>query len=453
MAALALVAVVAAYALKSVMSGGRQSADFAAMLTPPGVTLTMVGTPVETEGVSRLRPYQDGDAFVDRATVFADGRGLPFYANDNESATGGFQCSGDCLAAWPPATAPADAQPTGDWSIVNRSDGLRQWAFKGKPLHLCARDETPGDAKGDGADGAWHVVIFKPGAAKTGDPVAAYRPSAPGAVPFGLAIREVEAAGGQVLTDELGRTIYAFDGDPRLDRPTCASGSPSGSRCGDSPFLPVAAPALASALGDFTIVRRADGTSQWAYKGQALYRYAGDSAAGQARGIGVDDRWRVAVVVRYPMPAPVTIRSTTMGRIFATQDGRSLYRQFLYYYSADAGNFEHGYPYNEIVGRLVGARGCVAECSASWRPFAAAPEAQPGGHWSIVTRDDGTRQWAYKGYALYTFVGDKKPGDLLGLDTWDVAPNDPALHVVSLFTRLRIDAESVTGMFFTTAYP
>jgi predicted lipoprotein with Yx(FWY)xxD motif len=35
----------------------------------------------------------------------------------------------------------------------------------------------------------------------------------------------------------------------------------------------------------------------------------------------------------------------------------------------------------------------------------------------VVTRDDGTRQWAYKGWPVYTNVQDTKPGDTIGEGT------------------------------------
>ena len=34
--------------------------------------------------------------------------------------------------------------------------------------------------------------------------------------------------------------------------------------------------------------------------------------------------------------------------------------------------------------------------------------------WTIVTRDDGSKQWAYKGKPLYTWVKDQKAGDKTG---------------------------------------
>lgn len=43
----------------------------------------------------------------------------------------------------------------------------------------------------------------------------------------------------------------------------------------------------------------------------------------------------------------------------------------------------------------------------------------------MVARDDGTRQWAYKGRPLYRFYGDQKRGDTIGdgmsRNMWHVA--------------------------------
>jgi len=48
----------------------------------------------------------------------------------------------------------------------------------------------------------------------------------------------------------------------------------------------------------------------------------------------------------------------------------------------------------------------------------------PKDKWTHVTRDDGSMQWAYDGKPLYTFVKDKKAGDMTGdgvKDVWHVA--------------------------------
>jgi hypothetical protein len=44
------------------------------------------------------------------------------------------------------------------------------------------------------------------------------------------------------------------------------------------------------------------------------------------------------------------------------------------------------------------------------------------GEWSVVTRDDSSKQWAYKGKPLYRSLMDVKPGDANGVDqAWRAA--------------------------------
>ena len=39
-----------------------------------------------------------------------------------------------CVQLWPPAYAAADAKPVGKWTIVDRTDGKKQWAYEGLAL-------------------------------------------------------------------------------------------------------------------------------------------------------------------------------------------------------------------------------------------------------------------------------------------------------------------------------
>jgi predicted lipoprotein with Yx(FWY)xxD motif len=68
---------------------------------------------------------------------------------------------------------------------------------------------------------------------------------------------------------------------------------------------------------------------------------------------------------------------------------------------------------------------CNGQCAANWPALAATVDAKPMGDWSVVTRDDGSKQRAYKGRPLYTFVRDVKAGDTAGEgmanNTWHVA--------------------------------
>jgi len=57
---------------------------------------------------------------------------------------------------------------------------------------------------------------------------------------------------------------------------------------------------------------------------------------------------------------------------------------------------------------------CNGECAMKWPPLAIANDDQASGDYSIVIRDDGSQQWAYKGKPLYRWFKDQKPGDATG---------------------------------------
>ena len=83
--------------------------------------------------------------------------GMTVYTYDADSP-GVSNCYDECAEEWPPVTAASDAQPFGDMSVIERTDGTRQWAHEGKPLYLYHDDSEPGDVEGDGEGGIWHVV-------------------------------------------------------------------------------------------------------------------------------------------------------------------------------------------------------------------------------------------------------------------------------------------------------
>lgn len=63
---------------------------------------------------------------------------------------------------------------------------------------------------------------------------------------------------------------------------------------------------------------------------------------------------------------------------------------------------------------------CNGPCIALWPAESAAADAQAQGDLTVITRDDGSRQWAYRGKPLYTYAADKKPGDRTGDNVKDV---------------------------------
>jgi predicted lipoprotein with Yx(FWY)xxD motif len=105
--------------------------------------------------LAQTAPAKTGDTSKGKALV--DGAGMTLYRYDRDS-TGTSNCNGVCANNWPPFHAPADAKPSGDWTVITRKDGGKQWAFKGKPLYTFYKDGDPGDAKGDGVNDVWHIA-------------------------------------------------------------------------------------------------------------------------------------------------------------------------------------------------------------------------------------------------------------------------------------------------------
>ena len=66
---------------------------------------------------------------------------------------------------------------------------------------------------------------------------------------------------------------------------------------------------------------------------------------------------------------------------------------------------------------------CNGPCATLWPPMMATATDQAVGSYSIVARDDGSRQWAYKGKPVYTYKADQKAGDRSGdnfKDVWHI---------------------------------
>ncbi len=57
---------------------------------------------------------------------------------------------------------------------------------------------------------------------------------------------------------------------------------------------------------------------------------------------------------------------------------------------------------------------CNGGCATLWPALPVADTARPMGGYTIITRDDGKKQWAYKGWPLYYYSADAKAGDRTG---------------------------------------
>ena len=89
--------------------------------------------------------------------------GMTLYTFDKDATGSGKSvCNGQCATNWPPFASAASDQSGGDWTIVTRDDGSKQWAWLGKPLYFWSKDQKPGDVTGDGFNKVWHVVRPEP---------------------------------------------------------------------------------------------------------------------------------------------------------------------------------------------------------------------------------------------------------------------------------------------------
>jgi len=115
-----------------------------------GILVAATGVAAQTATPAKVADTSKGKALV-------DAKGMVLYTFDRDAA-GKSNCNGQCAQNWPPLMAAASASASGDWSIVTRDDGSKQWAYKGKPLYLWVKDTKPGDVTGDGVNNVWHIA-------------------------------------------------------------------------------------------------------------------------------------------------------------------------------------------------------------------------------------------------------------------------------------------------------
>ncbi|MCX5381581.1 SCO0930 family lipoprotein [Streptomyces sp. NBC_00091] len=241
-----------------------------------------------------------------------------------------------------------------------------------------------------------------------------------------LKVREVPDLGSAV-TDGEGFTLYRFDKD---------TAKPPKSNCeGDCakawPVVP-ADGATAGAGVDaalFGSVTRADGSKQLTVGGWPVYRYAKDTKAGDTLGEGVGGTWHVLGPDGKPAGAgkgtgtdtgkpgqeqekeqeggakeeaktALSVRKNPqLGNIIQNAEGWTLYR------------FDKDSAWPMKIG-------CVDACTDAWKPAEPVDKSQVSGIDAklvgLVKRPDGSEQLTIDCWPVYTFTGDKAPGDVNG---------------------------------------
>ncbi|MFI9449568.1 hypothetical protein [Amycolatopsis sp. NPDC052450] len=224
---------------------------------------------------------------------------------------------------------------------------------------------------------------------------------------------------GQVLVDKDGFTLYRFDKD---------SAKPPKSTC-DGDCAKAWPPVLAEGevqiegvdqalVGELT---RADGRKQVTVGGWALYRYAKDAKAGEAKGQGVGSTWYAANVkggkagqaAKEAEAAPADKKAEQnadgatklvasnvdgIGPAIVDQEGFTLYM-----FTKDKKNKQPT---------------CNGDCAKAWPPVLAEGDVQLEGIdqklLGTVKRADGTTQVTVGGWAVYRYAKDANAGEANG---------------------------------------
>lgn len=431
--------IVAMMAAGAAMSAQRNvPAEFSPLAGPEGVTYQPLGLAAGYSLSKTAATKLPRDTIV-----FGNQDGLTLYTYDKDEP-GKSVCVDECAKTWIPATPLAGAAPVVDWTVIKRADGSPQWAYKNKPVYTFVEDKDPGSVGGNsparfgrgdgiGPRGRTSASIAKDKPLPEGWHELQMYPVRDVALPGGFQIREVEDAMAMVLVDEnTGKSLYAFNGTPQQAMKACATDA-----CRDA-WKPLIAPRIAFANGDFGVGSREDGVTQWTYKGRALFTYAGDLLFGDANGIGVDKNFEIAAHRRYYVPpAIVAQHNPKLGKLLATSTGQTLYRRNSHIFQSGSGHsLRRGDPIRPAVGRDLGGNPrCNFECE-KWRPLLAPANARAWGDWNVIVREDGSKQWTQRGYALWTYDGDKAPGDINGNDSYQYVMSHDDKTVIDIGTPI-----------------
>jgi predicted lipoprotein with Yx(FWY)xxD motif len=213
-------------------------------------------------------------------------RSVYVWDNDGNEKS---NCHDDCALTWQAVIAPESARPHGEWSIADNG-GVRQWAFRHKPLYTNTQDEH--QASLDGAENpGWHNVYTQ------------LTPAWP------KSFTSQVTTNGDVLADAKGKTIYFYTcGDDSADQLSCdlpdspkayfqaICGGFDAERCARLWHYVEAEPGaksdsrawsvlvLDAKTGSYAQPGQPGAITVWAYRGRPLFTYAGDTQPGDYAG-------------------------------------------------------------------------------------------------------------------------------------------------------------------------
>jgi predicted lipoprotein with Yx(FWY)xxD motif len=109
-------------------------------------------------------------------SVLTSTDGMTVYTYDRDvPGSGESACLDACAVMWPPV--PVHAMPASRDIGTLAREGMKQAAYRDRPLYFYAGDRKPGDAAGDKQGKVWHVVPADASAQASAEPKAAPAPA------------------------------------------------------------------------------------------------------------------------------------------------------------------------------------------------------------------------------------------------------------------------------------
>ncbi|MFF4211828.1 SCO0930 family lipoprotein [Streptomyces sp. NPDC001796] len=207
---------------------------------------------------------------------------------------------------------------------------------------------------------------------------------------------------GKIVTDGAGFTLYRFDQDTAEPPKSSCDGD-----CAKTwPPVPAEGATVASGIDTSLLgeVTRSDGTKQLTIAGWPMYRYAKDTKAGDVNGQGVKGTWFATAPTGKKagaaLPGLSVRNDPKLGPIVVDKNGMTVYR------------FLKDKAWPEPVSNCTGA------CLEKWPVVApvSADDTKGVKKKGLMgfTRPDGAKQMTVNCWPIYTFSGDKAPGDTNG---------------------------------------
>jgi predicted lipoprotein with Yx(FWY)xxD motif len=87
-----------------------------------------------------------------------DLKGMTLYYYERDTTGKTSTCNGKCTESWVPLAATAEAKSVGDFTVIDRDDGSKMWAYRYRPLYTSPADKAPGDANGNATTLQWRIA-------------------------------------------------------------------------------------------------------------------------------------------------------------------------------------------------------------------------------------------------------------------------------------------------------